>query len=238
VLVGGGIAVLYFTIAIAFHEYQIFPQAIAFVLMVVITAFTVVLSLGYNRVELAVFAILGGFGSPFMVSTGEGNYVVLFTYMLILNGGMLALAYQKKWRIINFICYFFTIVIFGSWLGTRFEDNNTGMLWGGLLFATLFYLTFFAMNIVNNLRRSIPFQAPEIAVLLSNTFFYFSAGIYILNNDLGADYRGLFTSTLAVFNFIFAYVLYKHVNADRNLVFMLIGLVLTFVSLAAPIQLE
>src|SRR5690606_30266447 len=72
VLVGGGIAVLYFTIAIAFHEYQIFPQAIAFVLMVVITAFTVVLSLGYNRVELAVFAILGGFGSPFMVSTGEG----------------------------------------------------------------------------------------------------------------------------------------------------------------------
>ncbi|MBA3899851.1 MAG: DUF2339 domain-containing protein, partial [Bacteroidetes bacterium] len=63
VLVGGGIAVLYFTIAIAFHEYQIFSQTQAFLLMAGITAFSVLLSLGYNKQELAVLSILGGFGT-------------------------------------------------------------------------------------------------------------------------------------------------------------------------------
>jgi uncharacterized membrane protein len=238
VLVGGGIAILYFTIAIAFHEYQIFSQVAAFALMVVITVFTVLLSVSYNRVELAVLAILGGFGSPFMVSTGEGNYIVLFSYMLILNGGMLVLAYHKKWRIVNIICYVFTVLIFGGWLAARFDNTDASMMIGSLIFATLFYLIFFAMNIVRNIREQSAFEAPDITLLLSNTFLYFSAGMAILSNDLGNDYRGLFTVLLAIFNFSFAYSLYRKASVDRHLVFMLIGLVLTFISLAAPIQLE
>jgi uncharacterized membrane protein len=238
VLVGGGIAVLYFTIAIAFHEYQIFSQTVAFIIMVIITGFTILLSLGYNRVELAVLAILGGFGSPFMVSTGDGNYIVLFTYMLILNGGMLVLAYHKKWRIINIICYLFTILIYGGWLGSKFEADNTSMIAGALIFATLFYLIFFAMNIVNNLKERTRFEALEIMMLLSNTFLFYSAGMRILNHEIVNQFQGLFTAGLGVFNFIFAYSLYKNKNVDKNLVFMLIGLVLTFISLAAPIQLK
>jgi uncharacterized membrane protein len=238
VLVGGGIAVLYFTIAIAFHEYQIFSQTIAFIIMVIITGFTILLSLGYNRVELAVLAILGGFGSPFMVSTGEGNYIVLFTYMMILNSGMLVLAYHKKWRIINLICYIFTIVIYAGWLSSKFEADNTSMIAGALIFATLFYLIFFAMNIINNLKERTKFEALEIMMLLSNTFLFYAAGMRILSGDVAHQFQGLFTAGLGVFNFIFAYTLYKNNTVDKNLVFLLIGLVLTFISLAAPIQLE
>lgn len=238
VLVGGGIAVLYFTIAIAYHEYAIFSQTVAFLIMVVITGFTILLSLGYNRVELAVFAILGGFGCPFMVSTGEGNYVVLFTYMLVLNSGMLVLAYYKKWRIVNIICYVFTILIYGGWLGSRFEEDNVGMIRGGLLFATLFYLIFFAMNIINNLKERTKFEAMEILMLLSNTFLFYAAGMRILNDESVKFLQGLFTAGLGIFNFVFAYTLYKNKNVDKNLTYLLIGLVLTFISLAAPIQLE
>lgn len=238
VLVGGGIAVLYFTIAIAFHEYQIFSQTAAFLIMVVITMFTVLLSLGYNRVELAVLAILGGFGSPFMVSTGEGNYVVLFSYLTILNAGMLGLAYYKKWRIVNYICYAFTILIFGSWLSVRFDNTNASMVKGGLLFATIFYFLFFLMNVINNIRQRNAFEAPEIFILLSNTFLYYAAGMTLLMEPPAKEFQGLFTIVLGIFNFIFAFVLYKNQQADRKLVFMLIGLVLTFVSLAAPVQLE
>ena len=43
---------------------------------------------------------------------------------------------------------------------------------------------------------------------------------------------------LGVFNFAFAYLLYRNARVDKNLVFLLIGLVLTFISLAAPIQLH
>ena len=238
VLVGGGIAVLYLTIYIAFHDYQIFNQTTAFILMLVITGFAVILSLSYNRIELAILSILGGFSSPFMVSTGEGNYIVLFTYVLILDSGMLVLAYYKKWNPVNIVAYVFTLLLFGSWLGDRFDGNNGSMIIGAIIFATLFYFVFFAMNIVNNIKERTKFKALEISLLLSNTFFYYGAGITILNNPIAKDFQGLFTAALGVFNFVFAYVLYKNSRVDKNLVFLLIGLVLTFISLAAPVQLE
>ena len=238
VLVGGGMAVLYFTIAIAFHEYQLFSQTVTFLLMVGITGFTIFLSIAYNRMELAVLALVGGFASPFMVSTGEGNYIALFVFILTLNLGILVLAYFKKWSLLNTIAYVFTIILYGGWLTTSVVGVPDPPFVGALIFATLFYLAFFAMNIVNNIKERRRFTAPEIMILLSNTFLYYSAGMYVLQHLAGGSYQGLFTIAIAVFNFIFAYLLYQSQQADRNLVYLLIGLVLTFLSLTAPVQLE
>lgn len=240
VLVGGGVAILYFTVAIGFHEYQLFSQTLAFILTIIITSFTVLLSLSYDRKELAIFAILGGFGAPFMVSTGEGNYIVLFTYILILNIGMLVLAYYKKWPIINIICYVFTIILFGGWLTTSvltYSEKPVPFL-GALVFASLFYLVFLLMNIINNIKEKTDFNALEIGILLSNTFLYYSAGMLILSHLSNGDYQGLFTALLGLVNLVFAYTLYKNDKIDRNLIYLLIGLVLTFISLAAPVQLK
>lgn len=238
VLVGGGIAILYLTIAIAFHEYGIMGQKPAFAIMVVITALTIMLSVAYNRIELAVLAILGGFASPFMVSRGEGSFVVLFTYIMVLDIGMLVLAYFKKWNLVNIIAYIFTVILFGSWLATGYDETNVSMITGAMVFSTLFYFTFFAMTVVNNLKQRVPFKAPEFMLLLSNTFLYYSAGMVILNNPDSEIYKGLFTAFIGIFNFIFAFALFRKSEVDRNLVFLLIGLVLTFISLAAPVQLE
>ena len=246
VLVGGGLAVLYFTIGIAFHKYglfnidgdQILGQRIAFAIMVVITGFAVVLTLAYNRVELAVLALIGGFCTPYIVSTGEGNYKVLFTYLLILNCGMLALAYRKKWNLVNILSYAFTILSYGSWLLVRCLGEQNAPYAGALIFGTAFYLVFFLMNIIYNMKNNIPFRAFEISMLLSNTFLYYGAGMSILYYYYETTYQGLFTALMGVFNFAFAFTFYKRQNADRNLIFLLIGLVLTFVSLTAPIQLE
>ncbi|MBK0403871.1 DUF2339 domain-containing protein [Adhaeribacter sp. BT258] len=238
VLVGGGLAVLYFTIAIAFHEYQLLNQTAAFLVMVVITAFSVLLSVSYNRVELAVLAILGGFATPFMVSTGEGNYVVLFTYILILNVGMLVLAYLKNWKIINWICYGATILLYGGWLSSRVLGQPNAPYLGALTFAVLFYTVFFLMNIINNVKARTHFVASEIGILVSNTFLFYSAGMAILHEFQQGMYQGLFTAAVAVFNFAFAFLLFRNRQVDRNLVYLLIGMVITFISLSIPVQLE
>ncbi|WP_158618266.1 DUF2339 domain-containing protein [Chitinophaga lutea] len=236
VLVGGGVAVLYFTVTIAFQQYHLISQSVAFALMIVITAFTVLLSLSYNRKELAILAILGGFSSPFLVSTGHANEIVFFTYLLILNVGMLVLAYYKKWNVVNVICYVATILLYGGWLMKNLEGHARYGV--PLLFGTLFYTVFFLMNVINNVRNRMKFGALEISILLSNTFLYYGAGMAILRYWGDGAFQGLFTALLAVFNCIFAYSLYRSKGGDRTLVFLLIGLVLTFMSLAAPIQLE
>ena len=238
VLVAGGLSVLYFTIAIAFSDYKIFSQTAAFGLMVVITGFAILLAIAYNRVELAVMSLIGGFATPFMVSTGQGNYVVLLSYLLILDGGMLVLAYFKKWTIVHAVAYVCTVLLYGSWLGLYVLDVPNAPYEGALIFATLFYVVFMAMNLVYNLRAGTKFSALEISLLLSNTAFYYTAGMLILANVRQGAYQGLFTAGLAIVNLGIATLLYRRGAVDRTLIYLLIGLVITFASLTVPVQLD
>lgn len=237
VLAGGGIAVLYFAIYQAYQSYHLLSQTAAFAVMVVITIIAVLLAIIYDKKELAIVALVGGFCTPFFVSDGSGNYQVLFTYLLILNIGMFALAYFKKWNIVNLISYAFTILIFGAWILQQY-DVTKGHASKGFLFASLFYLVFFGMNIIYNIRYKSKFIAAEIGMLLSNSFLYFGVGLFFLKDINHGNYQGMFTISMAVFNFIFAYLFYKSKQIDKNLVYLLIGLVLTFLSLTGPIQLD
>jgi len=48
VLVAGAISIFYFTIAIAFHDYHLIGQTVAFIIMVVITLFSAFISISYE----------------------------------------------------------------------------------------------------------------------------------------------------------------------------------------------
>lgn len=236
VLVAGGISTFYFTIGLAFQEYHLFSQTAAFAIMLVITAFIVFISIGYNRQELAILSIIGGFATPFIVSTGSGNYVVLFVYIIILDLGMLVLAMVRKWTLVNIITYVLTMLLYLSWLSTKGLENAE-YLTTALLFATAFYVIFIAMNIAYNIKYKQYFKSIDFSILLSNTFLYFGAGITLLSH-FKPEYKGGFTLVLALSNCLLAWFIIKNSKADKNLLYVLIGLALTFITLAAPIQLK
>ncbi|MGO4772348.1 DUF2339 domain-containing protein [Flavobacterium sp. W22_SRS_FK3] len=236
VIVAGAIAIFYFTIGIAFHDYHLFNQTIAFSIMIVITAFSALISLSYNRIELAVLSLIGGFAVPFMVSTGEGNYVVLFTYIIILNIGILAIAYHKKWNLVNIITYVFTVLLYGGWLANDLTNDKPHYI-GALLFGFAFYFIFILMNIINNIKTKGEFSNTQLTILTSNTFLFYAAGIAILTN-FHPELRGLFTTAIALLNLTYAWLLYKKIGLDKKAVYLLIGLTLTFITLAIPIQFE
>lgn len=236
VIVAGAIAVFYFTIGIAFHDYHLFNQSVAFGLMVVITAFSALISLSYNRIELAVLSLIGGFAVPFMVSTGEGNYVVLFTYIIILNIGILALAYHKKWNLVNVLAYLFTVILYAGWLTKDIATDKPHYL-GGLVFAFAFYLIFNLMNIINSIRTKGEFSNMQLTIFASNNFLFYGAGMAILSN-YHPEFKGLFTASIALLNLVNAWFLYKKFGLEKKAVYLLIGLTLTFITLAIPIQFE
>lgn len=238
VLVGGGLAVLYFTITIAFQNYHLFSQTVAFAIMAILTGFAVAISLAYNRQILAVIAMVGGFGTPFFVSTGEGNYIVLFTYLLILNAGMLYISVFKKWYWVNVVCFAFTALIYGGWLINQLNNRQNPPYAGAFIFGTLFYVVFFLMNLINNIRLKLKFSISEFTILILNTFLYFAAGMAILQNVQEARFQGLFTTALALYNFLFVVLYVKKEQIDKNLIYLLTGFVITFVTLAAPVQLN
>jgi uncharacterized membrane protein len=238
VLVGGGLTVFYFTIAFAFHQYHLLSQQAAFIIMVFITAFAVSMSLYYDRLELAVLAAIGGFVTPFLVSTGQNNFVALFTYLCILNSGLLVLSWFKKWKAINIISLVSTSIIYGGWFIKQLFISEPFPYRWALLFASLFYVLFTSMAIVNNLRRNIKFGAFDFIVLLVINFLYYAAGVIILEYWGDGDYKGLFTAILGIANLVLAVIFFKEKRVDRNFVQLLIGLTVAFISLTGPVQLK
>ena len=63
-ILGGGVAILYFSIFAAFSFYHLLDQIPALLLMVLITAATVVMSVRYDSKTIAIFATVGGFMTP------------------------------------------------------------------------------------------------------------------------------------------------------------------------------
>lgn len=236
VFVAGAISIFYLTIGIAFHDYKLFSQTVAFIIMVVITIFSVLVSVSYDRKELAVLSLIGGFAVPFMVSTGEGNYKVLFTYISILNIGMLIIAYFKKWNLVTLLAFIFTYILFSGWSWIGFDDNKLPFR-GALFFATVFYIIFSVATVINNLRNKGSFTKLEYFIIVANTFIYFGIGIGIIEN-WQPHYKGIFTVALALYNLVYAIFLYRKFGLDKNAIYLLLGLTLTFVTLAIPIQFE
>lgn len=236
VLAGGAIAVLYYSVTIAYQDYGLLSQPVAFVSTILITGFATFLAVKFNRKELAIIGLIGGFTSPFMVSGESNNYIAFFTYISVLNLGMLALAYFKKWRIINLLAYIFTILLFGGWLATEY-NNLKNITAPALTFATIFYVIFYGANLIYTLRKREKFEAGQFISLLSTTVMYFSAGMFILNFK-EFNYQGIFTISLAGVNLLLALFVFKNKTIDENLQYLIISKVIVLVSLFAPIQLN
>ena len=237
VLVAGSLTVFYFTTAFAFHQYHMWPQSLTFAVMVAITALAVTLSLAYNRMELIIMATIGGFITPFLVSNGSGNYIALFTYLIILNVGLVVIAYYKEWRIVQFISFVFTEIIFCSWL-INYSGISGFHYKGALVFASIFYALFFTVNIILQSTRSEDRKPFDYIVLLSQNLIYYSSGIYILDQTHHSHYKGLFTAILGVVHLILTLIFSKNKKLGKLYTILLTGITLTYFTLAVPVQFQ
>ncbi|SDS81026.1 Predicted membrane protein [Mucilaginibacter mallensis] len=234
VLVGGGLAIFYFTITLAYHEFHLFDQTVSFIILIVITCFAVALSMLYDKQELAVIALVGGMSSPFMVSNGSANYNALFIYLITLNAGLLVIAYFKSWRVLNITAFGLTVLVLAGIVYTL----PVGAYQISFTYITVLYLMFFLINIAYNIRENKKFITSDFSILLINTALYFSTGLYLLTMMHDEQFRGLFSASIGALNLLFSFVLFRTKRAEINILYLLIGITLTFISLAAPIQLH
>lgn len=239
-LAGGAFAVFYLTVAIAFHYYHIFSQTMAFIILIGVTVFMSILSVVYNRRELAIISLVGGFLAPFIVSSGEGSYLVLFTYVSILNLGMFGLSIYKKWSELPMISFVFTCLIMGIFLLFNYTSSSTvisnHLFWFATLFYFIFLLPVFSILRGENMRTM---SRGLVFVIITNNFIYLLSGALFLRN-MGLSFKGsgLLSLFIALVNLGLVLWLWKNRKEYKFLVHTTLGLVLTFVSITVPIQLD
>lgn len=237
VLVSGAIAILYFMTYFAYSLYGLIPQFAAFALMVVFTAFTVAVAINYNNQIISHIGMVGAYAVPFLLGDSTGNVSILFGYMAIINIGILLTAFKKYWKPLYYASFVISWLIYFSWFSEKFRTSEYFEL--GLIFLTVFFIIFYAVFLAYKLVKKEKFDIDDVFLLLANSFIFFGLGYSILKtNDTGAELLGVFTLCNAAIHFGVGVVIYNQKLADRNLFYLVAGLVLVFITLAVPVQLH
>lgn len=237
VLVSGALAILYFITFAAYSFYDLFPQLMAFGLMLIFTIFGVVAALNYNKQIIAHIGLVGAYAVPFLLSNDSGNVMALFTYMAIINIGILSIAFKKHWKPLYYAAFIFTWLIYGAF--SVFSYDTEKHFDTALIFLCIFFVQFYGIFLAYKLKANEEFKKSDVSMLLLNSFIFFGLGYNLLSDhETGRELLGVFTLANAVVHFGVSAVLFKKKLADRNLFYLVSGLVLVFITIAIPVQLN
>src|ERR1700743_2779944 len=93
-----GSGVLYLSLWAGFSLYHLISPGVAFAGMIAVTAFNAFIAWRQNAELLAVYAIVGAFSTPLLLSTGRNEEIFLFSYLLMMNAATMALLVLKGWN--------------------------------------------------------------------------------------------------------------------------------------------
>lgn len=236
-LTGGGIAILYFSIFAGYYffkEQNIIPYPAAMVLMILITATAVILSVKYDSMAIALLGLSGGFLTPFMLATSDKNYFGLFTYLLILNIGILSISYYKKWSLLSALSFFMTEIILFASLSSYFSEIKERFLFSEIFF-TIFFIMYLLIPLVYSAVKVEKVTPGQITLLTFNTIFYTIAS-FIMITSVYSQFNGLFAVLMAVIFFGIGYWFNSINSEDKSALVLLFGTAITFTTLAVPLQ--
>lgn len=147
-LQGGALGVLVMTVFAAFALYSLLPSTLAFVLLLVLVAATAGLAVAQASQVLAVLGLIAAFATPILVSSGRGGPIELFGYYLVVNLGVLALAWRQHWPLLNRIGFVFTFIIATLW---GVLEYRPALYAATQPFLVLFFLLYAAIPVLHGL---------------------------------------------------------------------------------------
>lgn len=234
-LQGAATGCMYLIIFAAFRLYQLLPHTLAFGLMLVICAASVVLAVLQRAQGLAMAASLGGFMAPLLLSTGSGDHVGLFSYYLLLSSGILAVSLFQSWRPLNVIGFIFTFGVAGLW-GAR--SYHPGLYWECQLFLLAFLAIYGSVALLFARRQPLEMRGFVDGTLVFGAPLVGFGLQYGLTRhwDMGPAFSAM--AFAAVYLPLAWLLLRRHAEHMRLLAHSFLALGLAFVTLAIPLGLN
>lgn len=235
VLQGGGIAALYLTVFAAAKMYSMMPPSAALGLMILVVILGAALAVLQNAQVLALMATAGGFLAPILTSENSGNHVGLFSYYLLLNIGILVIAWFKTWRLLNWVGFVFTFAISSAWGVLQYEPH---FFTSTQPFLIAFFLLYLTVSILFSLK-----QPPDLKGLVDGSLVF---GLPILafglqaallkHTEYGLAISAIVLATIYIFIARLLWEKYRHTH--QVLIESFIALGVCFATLSIPLALD
>jgi len=238
-LMGDGIAMLYFAIFAAANFYSMIELMPAFALMGLVTLAAGVLAVRYNCILVAVLGIIGGYCTPIMLPAESSQLVGLFSYILVLGIGVLGVSYWRSWRLLNWLAFVGTYVLFFMSVdsyGFGFLADN---FWQVMPFLVGFFVltstSVFVFNLVNGKKSTLL----EVLGLWVNAGVFFGIS-YALVMEAYDNKAAVAAITLGLTVFYIGHIYYFLVRKlqDRELMLSFTALAAFFLTVTLPLILS
>ena len=235
VLQGGGVGVLYLVVFGALRIWKLVPPELAFVLLVAIALASAILAIAQDSRSLAVAGVTGGFLAPLLASTGQGSHVMLFGFYLVLDIGVLVIAWYKAWRGLNLLSFAFTFGIGAYWGAEAYRPEHFATTEP---FLVAFFLLYVAVAVLYALRRAPSLKDPVDNILVFGNPLV-AAGLQfglVKEIEYGAAWSAI---AVGAFYCVLAHQLWRRQRESLQLlVECFIALGVAFATLAIPLAFD
>ncbi|HET9824749.1 MAG TPA: DUF2339 domain-containing protein, partial [Chitinophagaceae bacterium] len=176
ILFSGAMASLYFTTYAAFVYYGFYSFAVTFLLMVGLTAYTAFEAIRYNRQEIAVLGMVGAYGIPFLISQNSERPDLLFSYIIVINVGIVYLSFQKRWKVMGQFALFISWTLFILWGFFRYQAKD---FWTGFILLVTFYFLFTVNALANRIVRGESLTARDLQQVTTNNIALYLSALFV-----------------------------------------------------------
>lgn len=234
-LLGGGLAVLYFAVFAAFNFYRLIESAaLAFGLMTLVTVLAGGIAVKFNSILVAVLGILGGYGTPVMLSTGEVNFVGLYGYLLVLGVGVLAMCYWKDWPLVNYLSFFGTYGLYYA----AMRQYEPAYFWDVLPFLMAFFVLFSTMQFLYKIASGLRSNLLDLAALVLNAGVFYTESHRLITEMYSRQWVAAVTLALTAFYLLHVVYFVQRRLVDRDLLVSFLGLAAFFLAVTMPLLLS
>jgi uncharacterized membrane protein len=234
-LQGGGVAALYLVVFFAYRYYALVPAPLAFALFVAIALACGVLALAQDSQPLIFIGSVGGFLAPILASTGEDRHVVLFSYYLLLDLGVAAVAWRKAWRALNLLAFVSTYAVATAWGVLSYRPEHFASTEP---FVIAYLVLFTAVALVNAWRRP-----PRLVGMVDGTLVFGTPLVSLLAQARLVDAQqlgmALSTAALGVYYALLATWVWRRAPASlRRIGEAFLALGVAFATIAIPLAID
>ncbi|MEI6515011.1 MAG: DUF2339 domain-containing protein [bacterium] len=235
-LMGGGLAILYFSMFAACNLYHLVGVLVAFGLMALVTLVAGTLAVRLNSLLVAVLGILGGYGTPIMLSTGAKNFPGLFGYMLLLGVGILGIARRRNWPLLNYLGLVLTYGLATAAIARQYVAGDFADV---LPFLVGFFVLYAAVMILHNLAHGQKAGMLELLGIIANALMFFGLAHRVITmGGYKEIYAAIPALGLAVFFIVATQVFLRGKRRDRGLLYTFLALAALFTAMTPPLALS
>ena len=144
-LMSTGIVVIYLATYSAFGFYNLLPQQHAGIFLAILILESMIAAVFCRSAVIGMVSVIGGLMTPMLMQADHDTYSSFFTYLAVLNFGVVVALCVQRWRAVGSVAFVGTQLLFWMWYDGNYHPEKFAWALG---FQMVMFALYFGQSLV------------------------------------------------------------------------------------------